>query len=363
MITSHPAASGPRPDPRAAHARARPQRPAPAFTLVEMLVVIVILGVLIAIVIAVAGHVVYNQKAALTRTIQQNLLTAIDEFAVLDPLRAVYNTASTETISNVRRRPTFGPYPPYPLFRRGDPGPRTVVGTLEPKELLPLSNGGRGQPTNELADRVHRDLFNYDANARVTIDPQDPRNDDNRALYVYLRRYVPDALARIPDRFLAKLTDDPVNQDIIDGNTRDGSGAARYDVLGILDAWGVPLDYLLYVKLEAVTDLRGASAWTIADRKPALRSLGVSRDVYDTYGRTIDLVPGGTNYDERIWSSDLPMPEAGGPYPGGVNDSARQRFWADGVLGAPDPARNGWARAVQAGKFAYGFLPDPKQDK
>ena len=308
--------------------------------MIELLVVIVVISLLITMIVTVAGRVVYNQKVALTQVVQKNTIIAIEEFATIDPLRARYNASGTGA------RPTFGPYPAYPLYDGGS-GPNRVNEVLEPAGTRPT-----------LDVRLTTDLYGPSAGPNVVVlEDTDPTNDDMRALFTYLKVKTPDALARIPDRFLKKMTDDPQNKDIINPQISSGGTQAAFDVLGIHDAWGVPMDYFLYVKLEATVDKRGNSFWKVVDRKPVLRSLGISRDEYDTLRKV-----SGSEFDNSKWifSEPFPSPDASG---------GRRAFWRTGRLRAPDRTHNGWARAISAGDAernnvrVFGFLPDPDRDK
>jgi prepilin-type N-terminal cleavage/methylation domain-containing protein len=341
---------------RACHVPARAFRACAsrAFTLVELLIVIVVLGVLITMIVVVAGKVLRNQKVALTRSIQQSALMAIEQFATIDPLKAQYNTSQGLNV-----RPTFGAYPPYPLDAIS--GPTTLVSALEPGPVRP----------NDLETRLKRDLFTASgATVDLDNDPEDLINHDMRSLFTYLHTKAPATLAQVSDRYLTRMSQD-TTKDIVRPN-----GAANdptsFDVMGIHDAWGVPMDYMLYVKVAAQENARGIPQWVVVDRKPVLRSLGIDREHYDAMRAAI---AAGTSFpldaNDWIFSEDLPAPEAGGPY---ANPSARQTFWSTGQLGPAGPGaspKNGWARAVSQADATrrgmntrvFGFLPDPDLDK
>lgn len=315
----------------------------PAFTMIELLVVMVVISLLITMITVVAGRVVRNQKVALTRTIQQNTIIAIEEFATIDPLKARYNASASGV------RPTFGPYPAYTLFGDGT-NADGVNGALEPVFRRPGSLDGR------LTADLYGSGGGGEGNVVELDEINDPANNDMRALYTYLKVKNPTGLARIPDRFLRPMTDTP-NTDLVDPQGVGTQSNEAFSVLGIHDAWGVPMDYFLYVKLEAVVDKRGNPFWKVVDRKPVLRSLGISRDEYDTMRKT----PRSELDDSKwIFSEPFPSPDAGG----GANG-----FWSDGDLGPPNSANNGWARAIsagdaeRAGERVFGFLPDPDRDK
>ncbi len=316
--------------------------------MVELLVVIVVLGVLITMIVAVAGKVLRNQKVALTRSIQQSALMAIEQFATVDPLKSQYNTTQGLNV-----RPTFGPYPPYQLD--DVTGPATVVGVVEPAP----------RPA-DLEARLTRDLFS--ASARIDLDDarEQAVNDDMRSLFTYLHTKAPASLSQVAERHLTRMSTNTAEDIIVPGGP---AGDSAFDILGIHDGWGVPMDYMLYVKLAAEQDARGNWRWVVVDRKPVLRSLGIDREQYDTM---IAAMKAGSAYpldpNEWIFSEDLPSPEAGPKN----NPGQRSAFWQSGSLGpaASGGAAGGWARAVSAADATrpgmsgrvFGFLPDPEQD-
>lgn len=307
--------------------------------MIELLVVMVVISLLITMITVVAGHVVRNQKVALTQTIQQNTIIAIEEFATIDPLKARYNAGGSGV------RPTFGPYPPYTLF--GDGSNNQLVNDVLEPDTPP-------RPSS-LEERLAGDL--YGSADVVELEDNDPANDDMRSLYSYLKVKNPDGLARIPDAYLKSMTDDPQNEDLIDPDAGENESRNAFSILGIHDAWGVPMDYFLYVKLEAAVDKRGTQFWKVVDRRPVLRSLGISRDEYEALrkGQLTEL-----DNSKWIFSEPFPSPNAGG----GDNS-----FWETGNLGPPDLTHNGWARAIPAGDarrggdMVFGFLPNPDRDK
>ncbi|TWT41805.1 hypothetical protein RAS1_29280 [Phycisphaerae bacterium RAS1] len=279
-----------------------------AFTLVELLVVIVVVGLLIAGLVTITGHVASSQKRAATKVLFQILQQATDEFAATDPLRHYYNTRQPSE----RKTPGFGSYPPYQLAN-----PNNAVATAVHDKYLSGGNPVAFNPAT-LAQRVARDLSGSTntagwvdlvgqadgANSKSHLD------DDNRALSLYLRLYAPGAFARIPQERLLRLP--PGNQaDFV--NPR-GSGTAPgsvglVDVFGIYDGWGVPIDYFLYAKMEwdALSGL-----WFVSDRQPVFMSRGISREVYDAqlarYNGPADMSVFGETMGNWIFSVPMPSP-------------------------------------------------------
>ena len=136
-----------------------------------------------------------------------------------------------------------------------------------------------------------------------------------------------------------------------------GGGAdpnSAVDVFGIYDAWGVPFDYFLYVKLEMGPPRPPCNTtngdWYVADRKPVLRSRGITLDEYKA---------GVVDADKFIFSEDFPLPEANGPYTG-PSDPVRLTFRQQGVMTNTNTKANGWARVPGSGDLdpnSFGYVP------
>jgi prepilin-type N-terminal cleavage/methylation domain-containing protein len=309
---------------RACHGR-HGGRPLRAFTLVEVLIVIVVISLLIAVIGLVGVKVLHGQKVALTEMTMRNVKIAIDRFAELDPLKNIYDR---------KDHVTFGPYPPYTLAYAGT-GVAFYVDANDPNDLgVRLTRDLSGDPTIPEPNRY------------VDIQ-QGNRNDDIRALYTYLVVYVPDTLGQIPQSAKKPLPErkglppemvNPAGSGTGTGAPRDGP----VDVLGIYDAWGVPLDYFLYVKLEWASTLAvPAGEWRVTQRIPVLRSWGISREEYDAE-------VGGTDaLDPELWIFSDPFPS---PAANHQNDA----FWQTGAFNLNQTSENGWARAIGAGDLATG---------
>lgn len=282
------------------------------FTVVELLVVIVVIGVVIAAIIGVSATVFGNQKRKNTEAIMRTVKLAIDQFAQLDPLKLTYNKP---------RRGTFGPYPPYQLHEPGNAS-----------SLYALVEGNPASPqVNDLEDRLARDL-GIDV-SKVHVNGPD-RNDDIRALFSYLRSFAPDALNQIPENARRRL---PGDAEYVE--TSQGNSQGNREILGIYDAWGQPMDYLLYVKLSV-----SQGQVQIVERVPVLRSRGVEPEVAQA-----DFQANVQRADQWIWSSPLPSPAAF------ADNSA---FATNGVWGALDPHDAGWAR-LKARDEDYDYTSNP----
>ncbi len=274
---------------------------------------------------------------------------AIDQFATEDPLGGIYNR---------KAGPTFGPYPPYQLAGGlGSAPPSSVRAAVELADPL--------QPAT-LSNRLWRDVGSSQGsmNNWVSLNPNafQKHNNDIRALYTYLRVYSAGTLAQITPAALQPL--DPNTPEFVNprgsGTTSGATGVL--DVLGIHDAWGVPLDYFLHVKLEYTLPPAGSGAalgtpqWRVVERVPVLRSRGIQREVYDMW---LNAGATGTPPDGRdtwIFSDALPAPVA------------QAVVWNTGGLQGTGPAQAGWARAVGEGDLvtqglsqqdpqAFGYVP------
>ena len=322
--------------------------PRSAFTLIELLVVIVVIGVMAAILLAVGGHVIGGQKTATTQNTMRITRMAIDQFASEDPLAAQYDNPKLRNGSWLVGR-TFGPFPPYQLANTAT---GTVGGSLEPFNSLSTA-----MVPNNLSTRLAHDLAGSKSPSggdlnwvnlqldRNRPDPK-PKNDDIRALYAYMAAYSPGVLEQIPETARAPLVPDTPEFVNPTGAGTNSTNPGLVDVLGIYDAWGVPLDYFLYVRLEwQALEGGGGAGWAVTDRVPVLRSRGVDREVADVDGDT---------KGDWLFSEPFPKP------------AANVTNQVTGALSYANSGSNGWARA-RAGSDTgnqntwdtYDYVPEP----
>ena len=327
--------------------------------MIELLVVIAVLALLITMVVTIASKTIRQQKVRNTRQIMQNVSLALEQFSVQNPLKLTYDRPGAET---------FGSYPPYALHRAGQSG--TVARAVEPSP--------RGANLGYVSARLALDLggsagseASYVSFGGTSAAPQPNEtdsNDDNRALAAYLALFVPEAEKLIPEYARKPLYQRPERGDYVYTNTRNPSppqppwkSEGWKDILGIHDAWGVPLDYMLYVKLErkVVATASGERlAWRVVERRPVLRSRGIKREVYEQWvasnrqepqQRSRQLSPP----ENWIFSEMLPKPWLA------LRDAPRYR---DGDLPVPTPGGGsalggGWVRAVGLAED-YAYRPD-----
>jgi len=311
-----------------------------AFTLVELLVVIVVIGVLVAALVMLGGRVVGGQKATTTKSIMQNVRMAIDQFATEDPLRAAYNNPKLRHPQGGLIGRTFGPYPPYQLKNPDN----SVAQMVERAHVL---TGPDAHRPVDLSERLYAD---FKGNPTLFPDPHwyvriadggaaGNRNNDMRALYSYLAVYCPGVLNQVPQSAVARLPENtPASPEMVNptGQGFGAQAAGKIDVFGICDAWGVPLDYFLCVKLEYKIGPDGVTQqWMVTDRIPVLRSRGVSREAFDA---------GGDAPGDWILSEPFPQPAAG------VDPDTGQALGNNAQL-------SGWAWAVPQAHEKDTYVP------
>jgi hypothetical protein len=211
-------------------------------------------------------------------------------------------------------------------------------------------------PPNSLADRLWRDLGNRRAPdtdwVRFYTEALTDGHADNRALYAYLKVYSPASVKLVPETALKPFYADPARRSYVNPNGTGGTPGQDpdwVDVLAVHDTWGVPLDYMLYVKCEYRLPPGGTTPqWVVTDRKAVLHSRGIDREVYDAW---VQSAPNDVTARERslsppdkwLFNEDLPRP------------------WADvdqaGQFQSTAPRGFGWVRAVGLNED-YAYRPD-----
>ncbi len=323
--------------------------------MIELLVVIGVLALLIALVIGVASKAIRQQKVRNTQQIMQNVMLAIEQFATEDPLKRIYDQPGSET---------FGKYPPYALKNANQNG--TVAGTFEARRA-------GGVAPQFLSERLALDLggaagsegsyVSFGGTSGAPQPSETDGNDDNRALAAYLQVFSPGSVKLIPENARK-----PLNPQAPDSVNAKGTGGVPgqspdwQDVLGLHDAWGVPLDYMVYAKLEwgVIQRPNGTerAGWKIVERRAVLRSRGVKREVYDTWvasnrqnpsQRTRVLSPS----EKWIFSEPLPKPWAAL----GDGPAYQQGRLPAASIGGSAAGAGGWVRVVGLAED-YAYRPD-----
>jgi prepilin-type N-terminal cleavage/methylation domain-containing protein len=300
-----------------------------AFTLIELLVVIAVIGLLIGVMALVGSRLLTSQKARYTEQIMKNTTIAIDQFAEVNPSKRAYDR---------RTLPSFGPLPSYMLEAlSGRTEANAALETTFPDDPETTSDDGVYSYTFE--DRLRRDFgggqsgnyYDYQGDADIG-------NHDMRSLFVHLNSTVPDAVATIPQDALKPLRSQAEYFSAA-GDAGNTNSDSRFDILGIHDAWGVPLDYFLNVKIDPAS----GGGWKVVDRMPVLRSLGVTKDEANV---------GAAPPEAWIFSQNLPKPFASVDESGNIANLGDKRQAA------------GWFRARAAGHqdqdkvYYYGYLPE-----
>jgi len=247
-----------------------------------------------------------------------------------------------------RGRETFGRYPPYQLANFDVGG--SVATALE----------AENPASDRLAERLWRDVGagQGSIDSWVRLPNEGDSNDDIRALFAYLRLFTPEALRLVPEDRLKPINPrqrDYVNPKGTGGEPGTAGGADWVEILAIHDAWDVPLDYMLYAKLEwRVPPGGGDPEWVVTERRPVLRSRGIDREAYDAWvqsnrndppARALRLSPP----DKWIFSEELPRPWLGGGEPGNIAPN--------GVINVSGTQFNGWVRVVGLAE-QYAYRPD-----
>lgn len=331
----------------------------PGFTLVELLVVIAVILLLAGLVIAGASHMFGQQKARNTQALFQSLTTAVDQFRAANPLRSLYD---------VRGRETFGSAPPYQLdLDRPAGSQKSAPYALEGDPPAPDNDGISGP--NLFSDRIARDLgcrpggnVNdwWEVEATSGAPPRvDDEHMDNRALYAYLKAFTPGVLGSIQESNIRRIPHSLNATATFHMNPKGTSGnghADHVDVLGFVDGWGVPIDYMVMAKYEwaLVRDKTGVerAQYHVVDRQVVLRSRAMDAEKYKAWvasnpasprQRTASLI----DLNSSIYSSELPKPWANA-------DPVTGRFLA----GSGQEMRgNGWLRVV-AKLDEYNYRPE-----
>ena len=325
------------------HARIAQSNRRRGFSLIELLVVVGVVGVLLASLTVAGSTAIYSARAKNTRQVIANVEFALEVFREENPLRLSYDRPGGTT---------FGPYPPYQLanwnaagFTQNSFDPDSVAQLVEPQAPV---GGGRGRQYR-LSDRLWRDFGGQTGAKRDWVRFGSDDNglqandfdgfDDNRALAAYLEAFSPGAL-QLPNWARKPLNEDPSRPDQINlsgsGQEPGEEDSGWTDVLGIYDAWGVPLDYFHYVKIDWTYE-RGfpggqyRAGYFITDRRPALRSLGMDRDTFDAWvasGRDDTL--GYNRRENWIFGEQMPRPFFTGLVsgsPGNLDRSQQASGW------------------------------------
>jgi len=344
-----------------------------AFTIIELMVVIAVIGLVISAVIVVAGQAIENQRRVNTAQTLKQCQMAAEQFRSLDPLRSVYGRVGKET---------FGDLPPYQLAR---PEENDALSLWQKVLRYKTSMTDAQAPElklDELPKRLSRDIarstpddvnpsfVDFDSAPSGMRSQIDDGFDDIRAFYAYLRLYVPDALALIPENAVKSPRPDLVRRDVRAAVNPTGVGspygASRsnwQDVLGIVDAWGVPIDYMMYVKVEWSPDAdAGVGEYVVRERRPVFRSRGASQDEVESAKRQFGFDNGNRFWTPTVkWIFSEPLPQPYLRFQGEGPPPNRELMRRGLILpqGGQHYLSDGWARAVGVNE---DYFYTPEQD-
>jgi len=204
-----------------------PTPPLPAFTLVELVVVIAILLILSAIAVPVSTSLINQNKTANTQTTFEVLDIAIQQFIQDRPMQG-HSTASGSVCSGtaVAYTEAFSNYPPSPMSETAPPPLPTDPACVASTELDPLTTTKFDHLLDVLLEATRPD----------TSVPNEYASAET--LILFLQQLSPKAkkmLDSLPDRLLTNK-----DQDIVQFIT-----GQRVDLFEIVDAWGHPIRYMV----------------------------------------------------------------------------------------------------------------------
>lgn len=354
-----------------------------AFTLVELLVAVIIIALLIALITGVASRAIYQQKKSITEQTMGALTRSVEQFATANPLRGLYSRKDLET---------FGAYPPYQLKLPSNSAAKDVCAPYIIEPDPPAPGFGNVSTGNLLIDRLTRDFGGKSGQQNNYIRLADDQTgetlgqDDIRSFMAYMLAFDKGSLDQVSPAVFRPIRRD-AGRDIVDAtNTskRDfinpsgktppepgADGSNWQDLLVPHDAWGVPLDYMLYAKYEwkryRVTSPSFGQmgimrdGFRVVDRKPAFRSRGVSREEYDAWisSSKTDLSLRALALKKPAdWIFSEPLPR---PWAQITDQDDATHMQRDGLLkDSLTAAANGWLRVV-AQDDDYAYRPDLDQ--
>ncbi len=370
------------------------RRPAHGFTLVELLIVFAIIAILIAALTVVGRTVIDGNKRRITENTMRLATLAIEQFSNANPLKQLYDSRASRDAFNNQ---SFGSYVPYQLAYPEAPVASRFANPYDIARVVDGNAGAPGRAVDTLMKRLARDLVQRPgdsipaAQSRVSItygpardtqavaicdhttvetDSKDGRqHNDIRAFYTYLRVLQPGVLDQLPRGVFRSLSRASGQDEFINtSSATPPNNDDRTPILAIVDAWGLPLDYFLNVRVEYAGGLAGQERFRVTDRSPVFRSRGISIEEYEEEQQSplyhTDRAP--SDPSKWLFSAAFPSPRANGIDadtigPGGSYSAAGYAFRWRGSLSAPPGESairvNGWVRALGvgdiSGKLAY----------
>lgn len=249
--------------PSAAHSSRLTAHSCEAFTLIELIVVVVIISLLLAIALPVSTGLLNSQKAKATLMTMQTLDSAMGTFASERPI------AASSYVD------LFGPFPPSPVTSFVLDSGNAVFSSVGPTgfttgEYRFAVDPGTKWKFEELVRNYivpHVDVptwhYNADNSWFKTDHPDTDKYLSIETLVLFLRQLSP-ASRRTIERMQKHLTNK--DRDAIEWVV--GGGITATDLFEITDAWGNPLRYAVQSPVREGTGPRLKIRWELRSAGP-----------------------------------------------------------------------------------------------
>lgn len=240
--------------PSAAHSSQLTAHSCEAFTLIELIVVVVIISLLLAIALPVSTGLLNSQKAKATLMTMQTLDSAMGTFASERPIADPHNCLRGEAMIRRPYGEIFGPFPPSPVTAyaldsgHADFAVRGPTGFTTGEYRFAVDPGTKKKFEElvryYLAPSVDIPEWHYNADNSwfKTDHPETDKYLSIETLVLFLRQLSP-ASRRTIERMQKHLTNKDRDTIEWDSDGLMGGGITATDLFEITDAWGNPLRY------------------------------------------------------------------------------------------------------------------------
>ena len=251
------------------------RRGAPAFTLVELLVVLVIITILVSAVLVGSTTLINRARSKKTELALQIVREAVEEFEREQTARPTITRVRQGAGSNeVRYGDRYGLYPPdeLELFTEvGLPGSSPAAGSLavghsksRPVVVVPAPSGGQGYPQMQFHPAADQEFEHRDLAALVlTIEMF---GDASSTI-----------LEKLPDEYRV-----PGAQFLDRDDNEKWDPETDQEIYHLVDGWGTPLNYFAQRDYDSGADSNNASGWNQAST--AMVRLNGGQPVIVSYG-------------------------------------------------------------------------------